>query len=1106
MQRKINWLHFTDLHYGQDSQNILWPKIKKELFKDLEFIKSEIGKIDIVFFSGDLTQSGKKEEFDELTALLKELWSHFATLGSEPYLVAIPGNHDLTRPDRTKAAAKVLISYQSDEEFKTLFWDTIDKKSEYIELINQCFKNFTDWYKNVDLPKLPMKDGILPGDFSIDTELNEIQLKIVGLNTAFLELSSGDFLGKLAIHPRQLIQLTSQSPLDWIENSDLSILMTHHDPSWYDEQTNQYYNNDINPAPTFYNHLCGHLHKANSSRSGLIGSESRRIQLAPSLFGLKKYNNDLDRIHGYFAGSFEIIEDMLYEKFYPRIGQLNYGGNYRIVQDSGFDLHYKPYIQLNQLLHKTSDQSTIIPSNEINSGNVLKERDTNILDLEANAEGDKNLNKIPKINYPELSQHKHIRIVEQQNFIDQLTNKQIAWLITDWGLDEQGFIGSILCKLHPIDQRDGFILDCEDIISEKELLSAFEEQFGMLLQNFCNLTSTLTNSLLVLNYLDANLYLGNAAYYRFMQLVQSIVDFCPQMKIIIVARKAPSNLLQNEFIKLSALDISEIRAYTKSHPSATNDFQKSDNLLKVEEITSGLPKHIDRLIENLKVVSFEELIETEKYITYETVNVEQIPKSLRQAIASLLDSTDKTKNRSLDLLKVLTILANGETIGNLTRFFGVKPIYIENANLLEKLSLIDVITTTKLISTINGQQSQQIKILKVPRQIRDYVTTLITDSEKDEIVKAGCDLYFGNKWRTGVIRNIYGSLFTSSKFLNVDNCHLITNSLMANAVKNNDDFEIERAANLSIKFCSLLYEHGDYRNAIRTSEEIYNWLKSTDFNQLKAANAGLYGKALRMTSQRDKSTEILKEALLIENAHISNNDKNSILAVLGYSAISNKNNEKAIEYAKEIEKTALPKSTSSLQAKYILTRATLSGDKLISRLKKLENEARKADATVLRNNILLSLADLETDSNDEEKRLNKIIESKDDEYNVIRAVIRKSLKLIETNKPFNVEELNLVNIAYSYLYSQRLEGLFNECHKVLWSYCIRGDRYSDLLNLFKHSSLVWRISDDLTNEKRYFLELLELPENKLKQIDPIPINLANIEYYKRRKLEFGSTN
>ena len=207
MEKKITWLHFTDLHYGQKSQNILWPKIKKELFKDLEFIKEELGKIDIVFFSGDMTQSGRKEEFDELTALLKEMWSHFKKLGSEPYLVAIPGNHDLCRPDQSKAVVKVLKKYQDDKELQESFWAGISEKNENYGLIYECFKNFQEWYEEIDLPKPKLRFGVIPGDISTEILINGVKLKLVGLNTAFLELSNDDYFKKLIINPEQLIVL-----------------------------------------------------------------------------------------------------------------------------------------------------------------------------------------------------------------------------------------------------------------------------------------------------------------------------------------------------------------------------------------------------------------------------------------------------------------------------------------------------------------------------------------------------------------------------------------------------------------------------------------------------------------------------------------------------------------------------------------------------------------------------------------------------------------------------------------------------------------------------------------------------------------------------------
>ena len=1106
MDRKITWLHFSDLHYGQNGQNILLPKIKRELFKDIEFIKNELGKIDVVFFSGDLTQSGKKEEFDELTVFLNEMWALFRKLGSNPYLIAIPGNHDLTRPDQTKAVVKVLMNYQSDEELKDRFWKGIASKDENYELIYQCFKNFDEWYSKVDLPKPDFKFGLIPGDVSTCIYINDIQLNVIGLNTAFLELSNGDYLGKLVISPEQVIAITSKNPLEWSAQADLALFMTHHDPNWYDERSKAYYNNDINPPGTFYSHLCGHLHEPKTVEHRLIGSEPRRTQIAPSLFGLHKINNNIDRIHGYYAGCYIIREDDIYEKFYPRIANKQYDGNYGIVADNGFNLRNKNFIDFTSPYVKaiTNDHQEQIAPLIASPPEALAEE--NILDLKATLDNGKELDKIPKVSYAPLPQHKKIRLVEQRDFTHLIKKNSYAWLLTDWGLNEAGFIGSVSDELQFDKIKSGFILNCEDIVNEKELISAFQDQFGMTLQRFCNITTGLKNTLLVLDHVSVNLYASNNAYYRFLDIIKSITDFCPGIYVIIIARQVPTHLTADQYIRLLPLDSSEIKSYVNNYPGSIQELESSEHFLKLVEITSGLPKHIDRIIESLKVATFEELLESEKEESIDLVNIDPIPKSLKQAISNLADTTDKMKLRSFKLLKILTILANGETFGNLDKFDATEPIYIQNANELEKLSLMEVITTTKILSKVMGNSTQEVKILRAPRQIRDYVNTLITENERDRILKCACDLYFGNKWRLGEIKNIYSSssLFGTSKFFNVDNCHLITNSIMANAIRNNLDYEIERAASLAINFCTHVLASKDYKNAISTSEEIYNWLKPTNFNRLKAINARHYGQALRMTGNWERSNQIFKESLEIEQGNFSNDEKNSIYVELGFTYILQQKFDEATKCANAILKTADPKGADGIQAKLIKAEAALKNTELLKRLKTLESEAKKAELSTLVNSISLKISSIVNDVKEREVRFSKILASKGDDYNKVRAIIRKSLDALAAGNAISSDELNLLNMSYSYLYIQRLDGLFTDCHKALWIYCVKDERVNDLLNLFKHSSLIWRISDDLDIEKEYYTELNEIMKNHEDLAIPDSVNSANVSYYIRRKLEFES--
>ena len=73
MKITISWLHLTDLHCGLDKHGWLWPKSRSDFYADLRALLPQLGGLDLVFFTGDLTQQGRKVEFDELNKEL-ERW------------------------------------------------------------------------------------------------------------------------------------------------------------------------------------------------------------------------------------------------------------------------------------------------------------------------------------------------------------------------------------------------------------------------------------------------------------------------------------------------------------------------------------------------------------------------------------------------------------------------------------------------------------------------------------------------------------------------------------------------------------------------------------------------------------------------------------------------------------------------------------------------------------------------------------------------------------------------------------------------------------------------------------------------------------------------
>jgi 3',5'-cyclic AMP phosphodiesterase CpdA len=117
----FSWLHLTDLHLGQSHAKWLWPNVREEFFKDLDDLHSKCGPWNAVLVTGDLTQRGAEEEFNEINHLLGSIWDTLERLGSKPILLAVPGNHDLVRPP-ARLARQALRRYHATEKARIKFW------------------------------------------------------------------------------------------------------------------------------------------------------------------------------------------------------------------------------------------------------------------------------------------------------------------------------------------------------------------------------------------------------------------------------------------------------------------------------------------------------------------------------------------------------------------------------------------------------------------------------------------------------------------------------------------------------------------------------------------------------------------------------------------------------------------------------------------------------------------------------------------------------------------------------------------------------------------------------------------------------------------------
>ncbi|WP_293047642.1 metallophosphoesterase [Moorena sp. SIO1F2] len=309
-------------------------------FEDLEYLCKKVGPIDLVMFTGDITQGGSKPEFQEVDKLLTNFWEKFDQMGFEPKFLAVPGNHDLVRPDDQFDPALINLQDLWNKAYvQEPFWNNI--KSPQRQLVIKAFENYVQWWHNITVPKPEIySEGILPGDFSATIYKDGFRLGILGLNSAFLQLMGGDRKGKLALDMRQFNGACNSNGPYWAKEHHACLLLTHHPQDWLTDQAQEQLNSEIHSPPErFALHLFGHMHEPNLRSLAEGGANARRRLQGCSLFGMEGWGDqNQERVHGYSLCELKIEGDTASLRIYPRKAEKKQGGGWEIHSDISFRL------------------------------------------------------------------------------------------------------------------------------------------------------------------------------------------------------------------------------------------------------------------------------------------------------------------------------------------------------------------------------------------------------------------------------------------------------------------------------------------------------------------------------------------------------------------------------------------------------------------------------------------------------------------------------------------------------------------------------------------------------------------------------------------------
>ncbi|PRA80572.1 hypothetical protein CQ054_20915 [Ochrobactrum sp. MYb29] len=1061
----LRWLHFSDLHVGMKGQDSLWPRFGTLLTDELHKTLERMGGIDVVIFSGDLVQTGHKDEYEKFDAVINEVLDCIGTVQGPTKLITVPGNHDLVRPDHLEPAAMALKSFWATPALREGIWEKGGKS--FRDCLETAFANYSDWQqRSIDSGRHlePSARGILPGDAAYVLDTPSGRFGVAALNSTWLQLSGGDYQGSLHVDAKQLHAITSERPDAWTRGNIANILVTHQPASWLHATRPSTWQNDINPSGRFDLHLFGHMHEPEVSSVAFGGGLSQQSVQAASLFGLETFGNGAQqRIQGYSGNRIFIDgEDRFYTCWPRRLVSL-VGGKMKLTPDGSQDIDEDtgsctvPYA----VDRRTTPTQSVVPleASAVSVG----------IDLSLPSDFDPSS---IRFSLGSCKGHAMVRRLEQETAVECLRRTRIVWIASDWGMGHEGFISSIARTLGVPDDA-AFSIDFNNFTTRVALFDEIKVRLGVSFEQVCESIADTGVSVLIFDQIDlAASNAADGAVADIEKLAKTISDFAPDAFILIRSSKAPHGSTYR-VVELKALDEADVGVYAGKSELGDVRYSKPDAASKIFRHTDGVPSRIDDALRDLGLMSLEDLLSSDPDFTDAGGGLVAAPPALVATVAKFRESNERAEQRAYELLLALSALPNGEQLIRLKRFLGPHPIGAIHARPLLERSLID---TGSLASLDALNEDSTAKVLVVPRLVREFVRDTIDENKAREIDHLALELYFGEKWTIGEIHNSATGKRVRQALCDgyeIQNAIALILRTSRRALEGGDQFEIENALRLAAAFVDILRDGDHYRSAAGLCEDVLRiFANNEDFERELNRLRYYCARSLRMISRYGDARAYFE---LLDHDLLTRNERQLAELSLAFCLDSEGETDTAIEAAKRV--IAIDKnSASAVQAKALIAEHIQDGEERRTALRRLLATAKKRNNHVAANNILITLAgDGRRNGEETGDLLKEIIGTSrktGDFYNAARAITALARQPGAEDLLTPDEKMRLIE-AYHFFYTERLYNQFDLCHGALWKVLEKERDPANLLNLFRHSSFIWRLNGREEQEIKYLALLTQ---------------------------------
>ena len=1016
----FTWIHLSDLHIRSET---IWDsdQITSGLFSDIkQRIEKQSFYPDAIFFTGDAVfgdypSESIKDQYNLFANFLDTVRGLFSPEFPKDRIYLVPGNHDIDRNEVLDSDTLWLRDPKRSLNEITSEISNISKSFRHWTNRQRAYREFISSYK---LDHLDPSN--LQSVWHSIIEKNGTKIGIAGLNSSWSCATNGEkgLLWMGAKWQANTLRLG-------IGDVDITIALVHHPSNWLVEQE------DPDAERTWHRKfnilLHGHEHK-----SFIDEKPGEELKISAGAC----YERD-DRPKAYSIVQLDLTTYCV--KIFPREWDVDGEGwvskNIAGKAENGV-FESKPLKKIGNLekAPRRADEKSSPKENLLTIEGGPSQTALN-----------KKINHLRRRPYAFEPHHSRVRINQRSLFEGILANKKIGIVSADWQVGKDGFISGVLNNLGSHTALEQvFRIDCASLEHLQSIPEEGDAQLGIPFVEFAEVTRLIDQGTLVLEDFPANLLRSPSLVAEAISYLENILTFSPSLRIIVTTRQRIEALSSSDYaVDLESLDLDEISEYLRYHPRGSLLRSRSDRIEDIHEKTGGLPSAIDRLIVQSELVRLDDLLDDQISENTTDESSEEIPKSLVAAVNDVFKVKTDSEKRVLSLLKLLTVLRDGETLDSIRRVYPTKPFREEHVLALAKDGLIETLPieqrTTNFVK--NGiyrrLTPEPPKLLRIPRQVRDCVSSLISDREKSQIYDTVSSSLFGENWYEGKIklRRTIIVAYKQSSIAGPANELLVAQYLLRSSIDKNHTEKIERFAKLSVGYCNELITADRFRDAKISCRAILKMLDPVEQNEHWVTCSYIYGRALRMTGDHELAVEVFEG--ILEDHEIRTKDfKADIHLNLAWSYQTLDKDDISAQHAQFIVNESVKETANWIEACVVLVELELSGGKLDTSLRRLYSVAKRKEHVTVANNIALKLARIGTSESDSLKLLDEVLNTSTGLYNRTRAAVDKAELLAKKGRIIDMtaaDESALCD-AYEYSCSQRLKSLLDSSHEALWEF------------------------------------------------------------------------